>query len=306
MPSLATTEATLTSRSLPHLGDSLPGPSGPPVAGGRALSGPTRADTPGPAAETTRRDHRRSHPGCARPPRIREATPDAERHFGSGTLVRNPKRLGERRETRARNRGRRDPVGRRGQGQAHRSPRPRDGHGRALPGWPQRRPPHRGGRRDLRPPARAERDPLPPHHPGHRQRRRRRPGRAARRARRPGCRGHRHRPPGRQRQRPPDHAVPPGARPGDRALSRQERPRDHQTRHRARLRRQGDPGRPPGPGPLRPQDLPPEARRGPEGEERRPGQGVQPPAPVGRRHRRPLSRRVRPPHRADGGRHRAA
>ena len=86
-------------------------------------------------------------------------------------------------ETRARNRGGRDPVGRRGEGQAHRPPRPRDGHGGALPGWPQRRPPHRRQRRGLRPPAGAERHPLRPHHADHRQRRRGRPGRAARGAR---------------------------------------------------------------------------------------------------------------------------
>ena len=92
------------------------------------------------------------------------------------------------------------------------------------------------------------------------------------------AKGRRHRPAGRERQRPPDHAVPPGARPGDRALPRQERPRDHQARHRPRLRRQGGPGRAPGPGPPRRQDLPPEAGRGVEGEERRPGQGLQPPA----------------------------
>ena len=206
-------------------------------------------------------------------------------------------------ETRARNRGGRDPVGRRGEGQAHRSPCPRDAHGRALPGRPQRRPPHRRPRPGLRPPARAERDPLRPHHARHRQRRRRGPGRAARGARHAGRQGRRHLPPGRERQRPPDHAVPPGARPGDRALPRQERAGDDQARHRPGLRRQGLPGRDPRAGPLRPQDLPREARRRPQGEERRPGQGVQPAAAVGRRHRGALPGRVRPPDRADGGRH---
>ncbi len=75
-------------------------------------------------------------------------------------------------------------------------------------------------------------------------------------------------PDGRVRQRPPDHALPPGARPGDRALPGQELARHHQARHRPRLRRQGLAGGAPGPGPARRQDLPPEARRGPEGEER--------------------------------------
>ena len=124
-------------------------------------------------------------------------------------------------------------------GQAHRPPRPRDAHGRALPGWPQRRSSHRRQRRGLRPPARAERDPLRPHHAHHRQRRRRGPGRASRGARHVGRQGRRHLPPGRERQRPPDHAVPPGARPGDRALPREERARHDQARHRPGLRRQG-------------------------------------------------------------------
>ncbi len=195
-------------------------------------------------------------------------------------------------------------MGRRGEGQAHRPPRPRDAHGRALPGWPQRRPSHRRQRRGLRPPARAERDPLRPHHAHDRQRRGGGPGRAPRGARHAGRQGRRHLAPGRERQRPPDHAVPPGARPGDRALPREERAGDDQARHRPGLRRQGLPRRDPGAGPLRPQDLPPEARRRPQGEERRPGQGVQPAAAVGRRHRRALPRCVRPPDRADGGRHR--
>ena len=63
-----------------------------------------------------------------------------------------------------------------------------------------------------------ERHPLRPHHADDRQRRRGRPRRPAGRARQPGGQGRRHQPPGGQRQRPPDHAVPPGAGPGDRAL----------------------------------------------------------------------------------------
>ncbi len=81
-----------------------------------------------------------------------------------------------------------------------------------------------------------------------------------------------------QRQRPPDHAVPPRARPADRALPGQEQPGHDPAGHRPGLRGQGRPGRAARPGPPRPEDLPPEARRGPQGEERRPGQGVQPPA----------------------------
>ena len=117
-----------------------------------------------------------------------------------------------------------------------------------------------------------------PRRAGHRQRRRRRPGRAPRRdrhARRPrastaaGCRS---------RQRAPDHAVPPGARPRDRAVPGKEQARHHQARHRAELRRQGAAGRPARAGPARPEDLPPEARPGAAGEERHPGQGLQPAA----------------------------
>ena len=79
---------------------------------------------------------------------------------------------------------------------------------------------HRRQRRGLRAAARAERHPLRPHHARHRQRRRRGPGGAPRGARHAGRQGRRHLPPGRERQRAPDHAVPPGARPGDRALPR--------------------------------------------------------------------------------------
>ena len=70
-------------------------------------------------------------------------------------------------------------------------------------------------------------------------------------------------------QRPPDHAVPPGARRAHRALPGPQQARHHQAGHRPGLRRQGGAGRHPGPGPARPEDLPPEARRGAQGEERR-------------------------------------
>ena len=79
-------------------------------------------------------------------------------------------------------------------------------------------------------------------------------------------------------QRAPDHAVPPGARPRDRALSRQEQARHHDARHRSHLRRQGVAGRPTRAGPSRPEDLPREARPRAAREERRARQGLQPPA----------------------------
>ena len=56
------------------------------------------------------------------------------------------------------------------------------------------------------------------------------------------ARGRRHQPAGDLRRRAPDHAVPPGAGPGDRALPRQGQDRHHRPRHRPRVRRQGRPG----------------------------------------------------------------
>ena len=64
-----------------------------------------------------------------------------------------------------------------------------------------------------------------------------------------------------QRQRPPDPAVPPGARRAHRAPARQEQARHDQARHRPGLRRQGAARRPARAGPARPEDLPREARR---------------------------------------------
>ncbi len=221
---------------------------------------------------------------------------------GPDTMRRNPESFTE--ERRARNRGRRDAMGRRGEGQAHRPPGPGHGHGRALPGRPQRRA-HRGRRRRvLRPAAGAERRALPPHHPGHRQRRGGGPRCAPGRARHAGGQGDRHQPHGGERQRAPDHAVSHRARPGHRAVPGQERPGHHAPRHRPRLRRQGGPGGAAGPGPPRRQDLPPEARGGAEGEERHPGQGLQPAAARRRGHLRRVPRSVRAPHGAHGRRHR--
>ena len=81
--------------------------------------------------------------------------------------------------------------------------------------------------------------------------------------------GRRHAPAAPVGQRAPDHAVPPGARPGDRALPRQEQARHDQARHRARVRRQGAARRPARAGPARPEDLPREARPRAAREERR-------------------------------------
>ena len=91
----------------------------------------------------------------------------------------------------ARDRDRRPPVGRRGQGQDHRLPRRARRRRRPLPGRRQRGPHRRRGRRDAQAPAVPVGRALPAHHVGHRQRRRRQPGHAHRRARHAGGEGHR-------------------------------------------------------------------------------------------------------------------
>ena len=91
-------------------------------------------------------------------------------------------------------------------------------------------------------------------------------------------RGRRLQPPQGVDQRPPHPSVPPGARPGDRAVPRQEQARHDEAGHRSRVRRQGVAGRPARAGPVRPQDLRAEARHRAQGEEQRPGQGLQPAA----------------------------
>ena len=169
-------------------------------------------------------------------------------------------------------------MGRRGQRQVHRLSRQRGVDGGALPRRPQRGPHARRRRRGVQAPARAERRALPVGDAGDRQRRRRRSRGAARRDRHARGQGHRHPPHAPLGQRAPDHAVPPGARPGDRALPRQEQARDDQARHRPDLRRQGPARRAPRAGPARPEDLPREARSRAAREERRAHQGLQPAA----------------------------
>ena len=78
------------------------------------------------------------------------------------------------------------------------------------------------------------------------------------------------------RRRAPDHAAPPGAGPGGRALPRLGPDRHHRPRHRAGVRRQGRPDRHPGAGPARPRHPAPEARAGAAREEPDPVQGLQP------------------------------
>ncbi len=61
------------------------------------------------------------------------------------------------------------------------------------------------------------------------------------------------------RQRAPDHAVPPGARSGDRTTARQEPTRYDEARHRSRVRGQGHAHRSARAGPARSEDLRDEA-----------------------------------------------
>ena len=203
----------------------------------------------------------------------------------------------------ARHRACRRPVGRRRQGQGHRpARRPRRLRGQ-VPGRQQRRPHRRHRRRELRPAPAAVGGALPARRAGHRQRRGDRPGGAARGDRRPG---------GPRRgllqaadlgRRAPDHAVPPGAGQGHRAVPGQLPDRHHRARHRPGLRRQDRPGRDPRPGPVRPRHPGQEARPGAARQEPDPDQGLQPPwhRREGCRRRVPGICRTPPPLR---GRHR--
>ena len=109
-----------------------------------------------------------------------------------------------------------------------------------------------------------------------RQRRRGRPEGAARRDRRARRARRRRVPPAHLRRRAPDHAAPPGAGPGRRALPRLGPDRHHRAGHRPGVRRQGRPDGHPGAGPARPGHPAQEARAGAAGEEPDPVQGLQP------------------------------
>ena len=169
-------------------------------------------------------------------------------------------------------------MGGRGQGQGGRLPRRPDGLRRPL-SRRQQRGPH-GDRRGApaEAPAHPLGHPLRPHHVGDRRRRGRRPAPPDQGDDRAPRAGRRRLAPGRVRQRPPDHAVPPGAREGDRAVPREERAGHDEARHRTRVRRQGRPDRAARPGPVRREDLPREARRGPAREEPDPHEDLQPAA----------------------------
>ena len=195
-------------------------------------------------------------------------------------------------------------MGRRGQGQGHRPAgrerRPRD----PLPGRQQRRAHDRARGREVGLPPDPVRDPLPRQAVRDRQRRRDRPEGAHRRAREPARPRHRPLRPAHQRQRAPDHALPPDARLGGRGAARQAPDRHHAPRHRPLLRRQGRAPGHPRPGPARRED--------PEEEDRaRDGAQAALAAPVreGARARPAVDDRrlpdLRPPHRAVHRRHRA-
>ena len=149
------------------------------------------------------------------------------------------------------------------------------------------------------------RDPLPRQAVRDRQRRRHRPRRPGRGAR--GAARAQHRPlrPAHQRQRAPDHALPPDARLGGRGAARQAPDRHHAARDRPLLRRQGRAPGDPRAGPARRED--------PQEEDRaRDGAQAALAAPVrqGARARPAVDDRrlphLRPPHRAVHRRHRAA
>ncbi len=150
-------------------------------------------------------------------------------------------------------------MGRRGEGEDRRPPRPGVRPRLPLPGRPERRPHDRRRRRDVQDPPDPDRD-----HRGEAERDRsglrRRPGRPdgrARRARVP--RAPDVRPALALRQRAPRDALARRARRRARAAARPAPDRDHATRHRPRVRGQGDAHRHPRPGPARRQDPAPEA-----------------------------------------------
>ena len=165
------------------------------------------------------------------------------------------------RDSHARPRRRRRPVGRRGQGQGHRPPRRAGRRGHPLPGRQQRRPHDRPRRRGLQVPPDPVGDPLPRQAVGDRQRRGGRPARPARGARGPAAARHLLARAADLRERAPDHALPPAARPGRRGAARQAPDRHHAARHRPGLRRQGGAARHPRAGPARREDPAQEDRR---------------------------------------------
>ena len=164
------------------------------------------------------------------------------------------------RNARHRDRGR--PVGRRGQGQGRRPARRAGRHGDPLPGRQQRRAHDRPRRRQVEVPPDPVRDPLSGQAVRDRQRRRHRPEGADRRARRAAGQAGRPQRPADQRQRAPDHAVPPAARPRRRDEARQAADRHHAARHRPLLRRQGRAPGHPHAGPARREDPQEEDHRG--------------------------------------------
>ena len=186
-----------------------------PLSGvlGRANSAAIRAPC---VLVSERASHPDDEPPSAKP---------SERHTGD--------RVGHRHRRRA--------VGGRRQGQDRRPARPALRRRLPLPGWAERRPHDRGRRRDVQDPGAPERD-RPRQAVRDRQRLCRRPGGADRRARRVRAPRPSDRRGLRLGQRPPDHAVAPRDRPGERAAPRQARDRHHETRHRPLLRRQGDRG----------------------------------------------------------------
>ena len=132
---------------------------------------------------------------------------------------------------------RRTAVGRRGQGQDDRLPRRADRHGRALPGWRQRRPHRRPRRRGLQAAAHAVGRAVPAHHVGHRQRGGGQPADAHRRARRADRARHRRRTRPGEPQRARDHALQRRPRPGERIAAGGCGRRDDRAGHRPDVRR---------------------------------------------------------------------
>ena len=109
-------------------------------------------------------------------------------------------------------------------------------------------------------------------------------------------------PPG-ERERAPDHALPPAPGHGGRGTARAQRDRDHEARHRPLLRRQGGAARHPRAGHARREDPQEEDRRGARAQEAPPAplRARPAPGPPGHDRRAPDAR---PPPRAAHRRHR--
>ena len=193
-------------------------------------------------------------------------------------------------------------MGRRGQGQGGRPDRRARRRRHPLPGGQQRGPHHRPRRRDVQVPPHPLGHPLPRQGVRDRQRRRGRPAGARRGDRGAAAQEDRPERPAHLGQRPPDHALPPAARPRRRGPAREARDRHDQARHRPVLFRQGLAAGDPDAGRAGREDPQAEDRRGARAQAAEPARVRQGPPPRPPHDDRGVPR-ARPPPRALHRRH---